>query len=787
MASLLRNRLKSVKLKSFHNLSCRAITISSFMCNNKPHEIKETVSLLNGKTLTFSTGKYAKMANGSAVVQSEDTAVMVTAVCKDSHDLQDSFLPLTVEFRMKSAAAGRIPTNYLRRELGQSEREILTARLTDRSIRPLFPKNYLSEVQIMSNLLSADGINDPEVLCINAASTALSLSDIPWDGPVGAVRVGLIGDDIIINPTRHELQKSAMNLVVAGIKSSKVVMVEGSFNDLNLNTVLHSIKAGMKEVKKIVASIEQLTIKCGKTKQEVKEKIFRQELLEYLQLHYLTDLKNIFSDFTLNKQQRDKAVSSLRDSIVKNIKSQSIETVENNINHAFSAFVRNVFRDLIFESNVRCDGRGLNDVRDISCEVNLYKPLHGSSLFQRGQTQVLCTVALDSPQSAVKTDSYTILTSGLKEKSFFLNYEFPGYATNEVKQGRGVSRREIGHGALAEKGLRPVVPADYPFCIRLTSEVLESNGSSSMATVCGGSMALLDAGVPISAMASGVAMGLVTRCQPDGEIEDYRILTDILGIEDYIGDMDFKIAGTKTGITALQADFKIPGISLDILHKVLSEGHTAKRKIINIMSETISSPSVKEENMPILETFEVPVQKRNLLLGPAWINIKKLFLQTGVQITHVEDTTFSAFAPNDAAMQEAYEVVQKILDSNPEPQFEFGAIYSVKIMELKESGAMVSLHPQLMPVFINNSHLDVRKIAHPSAVGLTVGQKISVKYFGRDPVSGQIRLSRRALQESTGRVHDLESLTSHSTQLRKERIVANSECENKNVNLENEK
>ncbi|KAK3932810.1 Polyribonucleotide nucleotidyltransferase 1, mitochondrial [Frankliniella fusca] len=734
-------------------------------------EIKETVKLLNGRELTFSTGKFAKMANGSAVVQSEDTAVMVTAVSKDSMNMDESFLPLTVEFRMKSAAAGRIPTNYLRRELGHSEREILTARLTDRSIRPLFPKNFFSEVQIMSNLLSVDGINDPEVLCINAASTALSLSDIPWDGPVGAVRVGLIGDDIVINPTRQELQKSDMNLVVSGIKSSKVVMIEGSFNDLNINAVLHAVKAGLKEVKKIVASIEQLTEKCGKSKQKVKEKLVKDDLLEYLQSHYLGDLKNIFSNYTLNKQQRDIAVSSLRASVFQEIERRGIDTDRGNLNQAFSSFVRTVFRDLIFESNVRCDGRGLTDLRDISCEVNLYRPLHGSAIFQRGQTQVLCTVALDSPQSAVKTDSYTVLTSGLKEKSFFLNYEFPGYATNEVSKGHGVSRREIGHGALAEKGLRPVVPADYPFCIRLTSEVLESNGSSSMASVCGGSMALLDAGVPLSAMAGGVAIGLVTRCDSDGEIEDYRILTDILGIEDYIGDMDFKIAGTKTGITALQADFKIPGITLDIFHKVLSEGHSAKRKIINIMNETISSPSVKEGNMPILETFEVPIQKRNLLLGPAWINIKKLFLQTGVQITHVEDSTFSAFAPNEAAMQEAYEVVQKILDSNPEPQFEFGAIYSVKILELKESGAMVSLHPQLMPVFINNAHLDVRKAAHPSALGLTVGEKISVKYFGRDPVSGQIRLSRRALQESTGRVHDLESMTSHTTQLRKERVV----------------
>lgn len=732
MAVLLRRTTRSSKLEHWNNLSSRSLSKSSALCSH-PNEVKRTATLRNEKTLTFSCGKYAKMANGAAVVQSGDTAVMVTAVCQDTLSTQGSFMPLNVEFRMKSAAAGRIPTNYLRRELGQSEREILTARLTDRSIRPLFPKNYTSEVQIMSNLLSADGVNDPEVLCINAASLALSLSDIPWQGPIGAVRVGLIGDDVVINPTRQELQKSLMNLVVSAQKS-KVVMVEGSFNDLSLNTVMHGVKAGVVEIKKIVDVIQDIAKECGKEKQTVSDHGPKQELLDHLKSHYMSNIKDIFRDFTLDKQARDKAVSCLQNTVIDNIKKDGFDCCVGDIKEAFSHFTRDVFRNLIFETNQRCDGRGLTDIRDISCEVNLYNPLHGSALFQRGQTQVLCTVALDSPQSAVKTDSYTILTSGLKEKSFFLNYEFPGYATNEVKQGRSASRREIGHGALAEKGLRPIVPSDYPFCIRLTSEVLESNGSSSMATVCGGTLALLDAGVPLSAMAGGVAMGLVSHSNSDGEILDYRILTDILGIEDYAGDMDLKIAGTKTGITALQVDFKIPGITLELLNKALAEGHVAKKKIISIMKQTISTPSVKEGNMPILETFDVPLHKRNKLLGPAWINIKKLFLETGVQITHLEDTKFSAFAPNDAAMQEAYEAVQKLMDSDSEPEFEFGGIYSVKILELKESGAMVSLHPKLMPIFVSNSHLDVRKAAHSSVLGLSVGQKISVKYFGRDPV-----------------------------------------------------
>lgn len=304
------------------------------------------------KSVTFSCGKYAKMANGAAVAQSGETAVMVTAVSKDSPSSHDSFMPLNVEFRMKAAAAGRIPTNYLRRELGHSEREILTARLTDRSIRPLFPKNYFSEVQIISNMLSADGINDPEILCINAASMALSLSDIPWNGPVAAVRIGMVGDDLVINPTRQELQDSSMNLVVTGFKS-KVVMIEGSFNDLNANVVMHSIKTGLKEIQKVITVMQELTEKCGKVKQESPEGVIHQELLAYLESHYLEDLKQILTDFSLNKQSRDQAVSSLRQNIINEMKSKGVIPDDTNIRKVFSIFLQDTFRNLIFETDIR--------------------------------------------------------------------------------------------------------------------------------------------------------------------------------------------------------------------------------------------------------------------------------------------------------------------------------------------------------------------------------------------------------------------------------------------------
>ncbi|KAL1461485.1 hypothetical protein WDU94_013377 [Cyamophila willieti] len=721
-----------------------------------------------GKKLKLSTGQYAKLADSCVTAQLGDTSVMVTAVSKaKSHSSTQSFLPLTVDYRQKAAAAGRIPTNFLRRELGASENEILAGRLIDRSIRPLFPSSFTNDTQIMCNLLAVDGVHDPEVLAINASSAALAVSNIPWNGPVGAVRLGRINNNIIINPTRKQILESDLNLVVVSASHNLVVMLEGSANGILQQDFLHAIKTGSKQCQLVIQAIQSLQKKVGKPKiplaspQEVEgtttsdESSSEQDVYSKVKCLASMRVRQIFTDYTVDKLSRDDVINEIRADICEKLQS---EHHYDDINNAYSKLCKELFRGLIFESDTRCDGRSLNQLRPISCEVDLHKPLHGSALFQRGQTQVLSTVALDSIQSALKLDAVAMLTSGVKEKNFFLHYEFPPYATREIGRAGSYGRREVGHGALAEKALRCVVPREFPFTIRLTCEVLESNGSSSMASVCGGSLALMDAGVPISEPCAGVAIGLVTRPGGENDELDYRILTDLLGIEDYFGDMDFKLAGTKKGITAIQADVKIPGLPLKIVMEAVMAACEAKSDIINIMNQTLAKPRVQgaKPNWPIVQSLEIPPHKRGKLIGHGGMNMKKILLQTGVQITLGEDDHLQMFAPNQAAYDEAKELINTLLATSSEPQLEFGAIYTAKIIELKDIGVMVTLYPNMPPALLHNSQLDQRKIGHPSALGFEEGQEIQVKYFGRDPVSGLMRLSRKVLQGTTGSVKHLE-------------------------------
>lgn len=418
-------------------------------------------------------------------------------------------------------------------------------------------------------------------------------------------------------------------------------------------------------------------------------------------------------------------------------------------NGVFSRLSKNVFRRLILDSDRRCDGRRADELRPIACEVDVFKPLHGSALFQRGQTQVLATVAFDSLDSALKSDPVSVLTGGLKEKNFMLHYEFPSFATNEIAKSTRFDRRELGHGALAEKALRHIVPDDFPFIIRLTSEVLESNGSSSMASVCGGSLALMDAGVQVSSPAAGVAIGLVTRQRKesgDYDFDDYKILTDILGIEDYLGDMDFKLAGTRSSITALQADIKVPGVSLKIIMEAVGCAHTAKNKILDIMAE--SQPEARagvKPNGPVSIDIDVPMHRRAQFLGFGGRHLKRLTVDTGCQVTSISDTKYKLFAPNQEALDEGKQMIDGFLSDDREPELEFGAIYAVEIVEVRDGGVMVSLHPKLAPVYMPNAQLDTRRVSHASALDMTVGQTLNIKYFGRDPASGRHRISRKAL------------------------------------------
>ncbi|XP_050664191.1 polyribonucleotide nucleotidyltransferase 1, mitochondrial isoform X2 [Leptidea sinapis] len=468
-----------------------------------------------------------------------------------------------------------------------------------------------------------------------------------------------------------------------------------------------------------------------------------QSIVDSVQTLSSMKIREILSDHNHDKLSRDNAISELRQTVMNQLRETEADL--NQLQDCFNTNLRQIFRQLIFETDTRCDGRHLDELRKINCEVSLYEPLHGSALFQRGQTQVLCTVAFDSPESALKMDPLTMITSGIKEKNFFLHYEFPSYATGEVGRSGPAGRREVGHGALAERGLMPVVP-QQPFTVRLTAEVLESNGSSSMASVCGGSLALLDAGVPLSAPAAGVAIGLVSTPDERGHVADYRILTDLLGIEDYMGDMDFKVAGTKKGITALQADIKIPGLPLRVVMESVQKACDAKSKIIDIMNQCIDKPRQdRKESMPVLEEMEVEPHKRAKLLGVGGTNLKRLYLETGVQISPIDENKYAVFAPSECAMSEARTRLARWLSAESVPQLEFGAIYTAKVVEVRDNGVLVTLYPGMSPALLHNTQLDHRKILHPSALGLEVGSEIQVKYFGRDPVSGQARLSRKVI------------------------------------------
>uniref|UniRef100_A0A8C9U0U7 Polyribonucleotide nucleotidyltransferase 1, mitochondrial n=1 Tax=Scleropages formosus TaxID=113540 RepID=A0A8C9U0U7_SCLFO len=708
---------------------------------------------LGERKLEISTGKLARFADGSSVVQLGETSVMVTAVSK-SKPTASQFMPLVVDYRQKSAAAGRIPTNYLRRELGTTDVEILTSRLIDRSIRPLFPAGYFYDTQVLCNLLAVDGVNNPDVLAINGASAALAVSDIPWNGPVGAVRMGIVDGEFVVNPTRREMASSTLNLVVASAPLSQIVMMEAAAENVLQQDFCHAVKVGVKHAQQVILAIQQLAREHGVEKR-TPAKLFT-AVPEMAETTLAAEkIYAVFTDYSHDKVSRDEAINKIRLDTEEQLKEKYPKAEPYDGIEAFNAVSKEIFRNLVLNEYKRCDGRDLTSLRDISCEVDLFEPLHGSALFQRGQTQVFCTVTFDSIESSIKTDLVTSALSGVKEKNFMLHYEFPPYATNEIGKLGGTNRRELGHGALAEKGLKPVIPKDFPFTVRVTSEVLESNGYCNKPGLCDTVEVLWVPGVPISAPVAGVAIGLVSKANPEkqSEIQDYRLLTDILGIEDYNGDMDFKMAGTSKGITALQADVKIPGIPLKIVMEAIQQATVAKKEILGIMNKTIAKPRAKrKENGPVVETVRVPISRRARFVGPGGYNLRKLQVETGVTISQVDEETFSVFAPTPGAMSEAQEFIREICKDDQEQQLEFGAVYTATITEIRDAGVMVKLYPNMSAVLLHNSQLDHKRIKHPSALGLEVGQQIQVKYFGRDPTDGRMRLSRKVLQSPAATV-----------------------------------
>ena len=684
---------------------------------------------LGGRPLTIETGKIAKQANGSVLIRYGETAVVVAVTGTDTPREGVDFFPLTVDFEEKMYAVGKIPGGFLRREGRPPETAILTSRLIDRPIRPMFPDGYHNDVQIVATAVSVDPDNAPDIPAMIGASCALSISDIPFEGPIAGVRVGRVDGKFIINPTLEQAAVSEMNVAVAGTKEA-ILMVEAGAKEVSEQVMLDAILFGHEEIKKLVAFQEQIQAEVGKPKMEftpyVPPEALSKEIMEYGEPKIHAALMDP------DKLHRDKMVSETKEAILEHFVELYPES-EIDIAHIVQKLVKKVFRHIITHDKIRPDGRALDEVRPISCEVGLLARPHGCSLFTRGQTQVLNCLALAPLREAQTLDGLgTELT-----KRYIHHYNFPPYSVGETKPLRSPGRREIGHGALAERALLPVIPSEeeFPYTIRLVSEVLESNGSSSMASTCASTLSLMDAGVPIKAPVSGVAMGLVK------EGDDITILTDIQGLEDANGDMDFKVAGTEKGITAIQMDIKIDGINRQIFEQALEQARKGRAYILGKMLECIPAPRPSlKEHAPKITTLKINPDKIKDVIGPGGKVIKKITEESGAKIDIEEDGTVYVAAADQASANKAIEAINAI---TAEP--EIGKIYTGKVTRLMNFGAFVEFMPGREGL-VHISQLAKERVEKVEDV-VNVGDEIVVKLVEID-AKGRMNLSRKAALQS---------------------------------------
>lgn len=684
---------------------------------------------LGDRPLTIETGKIAKQANGSVLIRYGETAVVVAVTGTDTPREGVDFFPLTVDFEEKMYAVGKIPGGFLRREGRPPETAILTSRLIDRPIRPMFPDGYHNDVQIVATAVSVDPDNAPDIPAMIGASCALSISDIPFEGPIAGVRVGRVDGKFIINPTLEQAAVSEMNVAVAGTKEA-ILMVEAGAKEVSEQVMLDAILFGHEEIKKLVAFQEQIQAEVGKPKMEftpyVPPEALSKEIMEYGEPKIHDALMDP------DKLHRDKMVSETKEAILEHFVELYPES-EIDIAHIVQKLVKKVFRHIITHDKIRPDGRALDEVRPISCEVGLLARPHGCSLFTRGQTQVLNCLALAPLREAQTLDGLgTELT-----KRYIHHYNFPPYSVGETRPLRSPGRREIGHGALAERALLPVIPSEeeFPYTIRLVSEVLESNGSSSMASTCASTLSLMDAGVPIKAPVSGVAMGLVK------EGDDITILTDIQGLEDANGDMDFKVAGTEKGITAIQMDIKIDGINRQIFEQALEQARKGRAYILGKMLECIPAPRPSlKEHAPKITTLKINPDKIKDVIGPGGKVIKKITEESGAKIDIEEDGTVYVAAADQASANKAIEAINAI---TAEP--EIGKIYTGKVTRLMNFGAFVEFMPGREGL-VHISQLAKERVEKVEDV-VNVGDEIVVKLVEID-AKGRMNLSRKAALQS---------------------------------------
>jgi len=696
--------------------------------------IERVSSQIGSTEIIIESGKMGRLADGAVTVQTGETVVIVSAVSATRIRPGQDWFPLSVEYKEKAAAAGLFPGGYFKREGRPTEKEILTCRMTDRPLRPLFPKGYLYDTQIIALLLSADGQNDADILAMNGASAALHISDIPFAGPVGAVRVGRVDAQFIANPTHDQRADSDLDLVYVGNKTD-VIMIEGAADELPEAEFVKALRFAQEQVTKLVIAQEELRAKCGKPKREMPLLSVKDEMLEVAYAIAGDRIEDAI--YKPSKVERNKAVEALRAEVSTAILEKDPEASEFAINQAFDFLQKKAFRVSILEKGKRADGRTPADLRPLSAEAGVLPRPHGSALFARGETQALSILTLAPLDEAQNFDNYT---GGADSKRFLLHYNFPPFSVGETGRMGGINRREIGHGALAERSVLPVIPDEdtFPYAMRITSEVMESNGSTSMASVCSGVLALMDAGVPISRPVAGISVGLVTEKDDAGAIKEYRTLLDIIGSEDFFGDMDFKLCGTSEGVTGYQLDLKLPGLPLSILEEAITVAKDGRSKVLDVMTQTLSEPRKQlSKYAPRIETTKIDPERIGELIGPGGKIIRGIQAETGTEISVEEDGTVRVYAIKLEGLERAMELIKR-----QTADIEVGAIYKGRIVSVKDFGAFMEVLPG-KDGLIHISELALNRVEKTTDV-VKVGEVISAKCIGIDE-KGRVKMSRRAL------------------------------------------
>jgi polyribonucleotide nucleotidyltransferase len=689
------------------------------------------------KQIIIETGKLAKQADGAVTVQLGETIIIVAAVAATKAKEGQDFFPLTVDYREKAAAAGKFPGGYFKREGRPTEKEILTCRLTDRPIRPLFPKGWYNEVQVQTVVLSADGENDPDILSTIGASAALMVSDIPWDGPLGAVRVGRIKGKLIANPTHTEQAESDLDLVYVG-NTNDIVMYEGSAKEITEADFNAALKYAHEAIQPLIAAQKELVAKAGRKKREITLNIVPAEILQ--EAKQLAGERFVPALLTPGKLAREAACNAIQEEVgAKLVEKFGAEKVTDFvINDAFYYIQKEAVRSLILNHGKRLDGRAFDVVRPISSEVGILPRAHGSALFCRGETQAVTLATLGTGDDTQEFDSYT---GGGSEKKFILHYNFPNFSVGETGRISGPGRREIGHGALAERSIEPMLPSEnYPYTIRVTSEIMESNGSTSMASVCGGTLALMDAGIPMIRPVAGISVGICTELDANKKISKYQLLTDIIGWEDHYCDMDCKIAGTEKGITGFQLDLKLKGLPHAIMAEAIEKTRVARLHILAEMAKTLAEPRKEiSKYAPRIQTVKINPEKIGALIGPGGKNIKRLVEESGCEIDIEDDGTVNIFSVSPEGMKIALDAITGMT-----AEAEIGKIYRGKVVTIKEFGCFVEFLPG-KDGLVHISELANFRVKKTEDI-VKVGDDITVKCLGVDE-KGRVRLSRRAAME----------------------------------------